>query len=280
MSEATAEELMAITASRLLADHRVVFAGVGLPLLASALARRRQAPNLTIVLEGGIIGTSLLPGHLPISTNEMRAAYGAQMLTDITDIFLFAQRGFFDYGFLGAAQVDQYGNINTSIIGSAEHPKVRLPGSGGANDIISLCNEIFIVTRHEPRRFVERVDFITSPGYLSGRQSREEAGLLFGRVGAVVTDLAFMDFEPVTRRMRLCAVQAGVTVDQVRQQTGFELALADTVGELPPPTAEELHIYRTLRDGPPAGSPGPATDGVLAPGTDPAVTAPAAGRPA
>ena len=168
MSDVTAEELMAITASRLLADHKVVFAGVGMPLLASAVARHRHAPHLTIVLEGGIIGTTLLPGKLPISTNEMRAAYGAQMLTDITDIFLYAQRGYFDYGFLGAAQVDMYGNINTSVIGTMERPKVRLPGSGGANDIISLCNEVLIVTQHEPRRFVERVDFITSPGYLSG----------------------------------------------------------------------------------------------------------------
>src|SRR6516165_10253873 len=120
MSDITAEELMAITASRLLTDHKVVFAGVGMPLLASAVARHRHAPHLTIVLEGGIIGTSLLPGKLPISTNEMRAAYGAQMLTDITEIFLYAQRGFFDYGFLGAAQVDMYGNINTSVIGSME----------------------------------------------------------------------------------------------------------------------------------------------------------------
>ena len=255
MSGATAEEVMAVTASRLLADHKVVFAGVGMPLLASALASRRQAPNLTIVLEGGIIGTRLLPGHLPISTNEMRAAYGAQMLTDITDIFLFAQRGYFDYGFLGAAQVDQYGNINTSVIGTVEHPRVRLPGSGGANDIISLCNEIFIVTQHEPRRFVPRVDFITSPGYLSGGDSRERAGLLFGRIGAVITDLALMDFEPGTRRMRLRGLQPGVTVAQVQDQTGFELVVADEVDDLAPPSAAELSIYRTLRDGPPAVPP-------------------------
>src|SRR5580698_5293945 len=216
MREATPEEVMAVTASRLLADDRVVFAGVGMPLLASALARRRQAPNLTVVLEGGIIGTHLLPGHLPVSTNEMRAAFGAEMLTDVTDIFLFAQRGYFDYGFLGAAQVDMYGNINTSVIGTMERPKVRLPGSGGANDIISLCNEVLIVTQHEPRRFVERVDFITSPGYLSGGDSRARAGLLTGRLGAVVTDLALLDFEPASRRMRLRALQPGVTVSQVR----------------------------------------------------------------
>jgi glutaconate CoA-transferase, subunit B len=257
--KATAEEVMAITASRLLADHRVVFAGVGMPLLASALARRRQAPNLTIVLEGGIIGCSLLPGYLPVSTNEMRAAYGAQMLTDITDIFLFAQRGYFDYGFLGAAQVDQYGNINTSLIGDRRHPAVRLPGSGGANDIISLCNEIFIVTQHERRRFVERVDFITSPGYLSGSHSRERAGLLFGRIGAVVTDLAVMDFEPESRRMRLRALQPGVTVGQVLRQTGFELLIAGDVGQLAPPSPEEITVYRALRDGLPATPTGART---------------------
>ena len=253
MSDVTAEELMAVTASRLLADHKVVFAGVGMPLLASAVARHTRAPHLTIVLEGGIIGTSLLPGKLPISTNEMRAAYGAQMLTDITDIFLYAQRGFFDYGFLGAAQVDMYGNINTSVIGSMERPRVRLPGSGGANDIISLCNEVLIVTQHEPRRFVERVDFITSPGYLSGGDSRARAGLVCGRLGAVVTDLALLDFEPASRRMRLRALQPGVSVSQVRAQTGFELLVSDEITELAPPTPEEIVIYRELRDGPAAG---------------------------
>jgi glutaconate CoA-transferase, subunit B len=257
-AQVTAEELMAVTASRLLADHKVVFAGVGMPLLASALARRLHAPQLTIVLEGGIIGTSVLPGRLPISTNEMQAAYGAQMLTDITDIFLYAQRGYFDYGFLGAAQVDQYGNINTSVIGSLEHPRVRLPGSGGANDIISLCNEVLIVTQHEPRRFVEKVDFITSPGYLSGGDSRTRAGLVGGRLGAVVTDLALLDFEPESKRMRLRAVQSGVTVDQVRAQTGFELLVSDQVDKLAPPSAEEIAVYRLLRDGGPAV---PAQDG-------------------
>jgi glutaconate CoA-transferase subunit B len=248
----TAEELMAVTASRLLADDTVVFAGVGMPLLAAGLARHRHAPHLTIVLEGGIIGTSLLPGQLPISTNEMRAAYGARLLTDITDIFLYAQRGYFDYGFLGAAQVDMYGNINTSVIGSLDRPRVRLPGSGGANDIISLCNEVLVVTQHEPRRFVERVDFITSPGYLSGRDSRARAGLACGGPSAVVTDLALLDFDPASRRMRLRGLQAGVTVDQVRDQTGFELLVSRELEQLSPPSAEELAAYRELRDGPSA----------------------------
>jgi glutaconate CoA-transferase subunit B len=242
---------MGISAGRLLRDHTVVFAGVGMPLLASAVARRTHAPQLTIVLEGGIIGPSLLAGKLPISTNEMRAAYGARMFTDITDLFLYAQRGYFDYGFLGAAQVDMYGNINTSVIGGLERPRVRLPGSGGANDIISLCGEVLIVTSHEPRRFVERVDFITSPGYLSGGDSRVRAGLTRGRLGAVVTDLALLDFEPASKRMRLRALQAGVTVAEVRSRTGFELLVSSDVRELAPPSAEELAIYRELRDGSP-----------------------------
>ncbi|MHB1784978.1 MAG: CoA-transferase subunit beta [Acidimicrobiales bacterium] len=238
---------MIVAASRLLTDDSVVFAGVGAPLIASALACHRQAPNLTIVLEGGIIGTRPRPGQLPISTNEMRAAYGASMLTDITDIFLYAQRGFFDYGFLGAAQVDRYGNINTSFIGDPEAPRVRLPGSGGANDIISLCNEIFIVTAHERRRFVERVDFITSPGYLSGGESRHDAGLPFGRLGNVVTDLALLDFEPGNHQMRIRALQPGVTIDAVQDATGFPLLLADEIEELAPPTADELRLLRELR---------------------------------
>jgi glutaconate CoA-transferase subunit B len=246
-AEVSPEELMTVAASRLLADNRVVFAGVGAPLVASALARRRQAPNLTIVLEGGIIGTQLRPGHLPVSTNEMRAAYGATMFADITDIFLYAQRGYFDYGFLGAAQVDLYGNINTSFIGNPASPKVRLPGTGGANDIISLCNEIFIVTAHEKRRFVEKVDFITSPGYLSGGSTRRDAGLPFGRLKNVVTDLALFDFEPESHKMRLRGLQPGVSIEAVREATGFELLMADELDELEAPSAQELQLLRELR---------------------------------
>jgi glutaconate CoA-transferase subunit B len=168
------------------------------------------------------------------------------MLTDVTDIFLFAQRGYFDYGFLGGAQVDMFGNINTSIIGDVDHPSVRLPGTGGANDIISLCNETYIVTAHELRRFVPRVDFVTSPGYLDGGDSRQRAGLVFGRLGGVITDLAFMDFEPDSHRMRLRALQSGVTAGDVQAQTGFELVIPDHLDVLAPPSDEELQIYRSL----------------------------------
>ena len=242
----TASELLAVTASRLLADHKIVFAGVGTPLLASALARATHAPHLTIVVEGGVIGLEVQPGRLPISTNEMRAGRRAMMLPSITQTFLYAQRGYFDYGFLGGAQIDPYGNINTTLIGPIDRPRVRLPGSGGACDIISHCREVFIVTTHERRRFVEHLDFITSPGHLAGGTSRGGAGLLFGAPTRVITDLALMSFHPETKRMRVDALQAGVEAQQVRDHTGFDLEFPQAPPELPPPAGEELEILRTL----------------------------------
>jgi len=242
----TAQELMTVSASRLLHDHRAVFAGVGVPLLASVLAKRRHAPDLTIVLEGGIIGPRMLAGRLPISTNEMRAAHHATMLTAITDVFLLAQRGLLHYGFLGAAQIDMHGNINTSVIGPVGRPRVRLPGTGGANDIASLCTEVLVVTPHEPRRFVERVDFVTSPGHLGGGDAREKAGLISRGPTLVVTDLALLDFEPHSRRMRLRGLQPGVTVEDVRAHTGFELPVHPEVHELEPPAATDLELLREL----------------------------------
>ena len=218
-------------------------------MLAAVLAQRRHAPQLTIVVEGGIVGPQWRPGWLPISTNEMRAAYRAQMLPAITDVFLMAQRGFLDVGFIGGAQIDQYGNLNTSAIGGYERPTVRLPGSGGANDIISLCREVIILTVHERRRFVDKVDFITSPGYLAGGDSRRRSGLLFGGVSRVVTTLGLFGFEPGSRRMRLEALHPGVTVDEVRAQTPFDLRVADRVTTTTAPSEEELAILRALDPG-------------------------------
>ncbi|WP_405650410.1 MULTISPECIES: CoA-transferase subunit beta [unclassified Streptomyces] len=239
-------EVMTVAASRLLEDHKVMFAGIGQPLVAAALARRRQAPNLTVVLEGGMIGIHLMPGELPDSTNEMRAAVGAEMVTSATDIFLLAQRGFFDYGFVGVAQVDMYGNVNTSVIGDHDRPSTRLPGPGGGNDIASLCNQTVIVTNHELRRFVEKVDFVTSPGHLSGGDSRRSSGLRHGGPSWVVTDLACMDFDEASRRMRVRHLQPGVTLAQVRAATGFELLVADEVTTLEPVTEGELSVLRRL----------------------------------
>ena len=243
----TPSELLAVMGSRQLKNDTTVFAGVGVPLLAAALAQQRHAPQLTMVIEGGIIGPRIKPGRLPISTNEMRAAHQAQMLPAITDTFLFAQRGFLDYGFMGGAQIDQYGNINTSVLGTDYwHPKVRLPGTGGANDIASLCKEVIILTAHEKRRFVPRVDFVTSPGWVDGNGSRAKAGLIFGGVSRVVTTLGVFGFDPETRRMRLDALHPGVTREQVREQTGFPLLEAPEISVTEPPTADELAMLRAL----------------------------------
>jgi len=243
----TPSELLAVMGSRQLPDDTTVFAGVGVPLLAAALAQQRHAPRLTMVIEGGIIGPRIKPGRLPISTNEMRAAYQAQMLPGITDTFLFAQRGFLDYGFMGGAQIDQHENINTSVLGADYwHPKVRLPGTGGANDIASLCREVIILTAHEKRRFIKRVDFVTSPGWIDGDDSRAKAGLLFGGVSRVVTTLGVFGFDPETRRMRIEKLHPGVTLDTVRENTGFELLTVDRVGVTEPPSADELDMLRAL----------------------------------
>jgi len=243
----TPSELLAVIASRELRDDTTVFAGVGVPLLAAALAQQRHAPKLTMVIEGGIIGPQIRPGRLPISTNEMRAAHRATMLPGITDTFLFAQRGFLDYGFMGGAQIDQFGNINTSVVGGDYwKPKVRLPGTGGANDIASLCREVIIVTAHEKRRFVPRVDFVTSPAWLGGGDARRRAGLTFGGVSRVVTTLGILGFDPESKRMRIEALHPGVSLDAVRENTGFPLEQAASVTLTEPPSADELEQLRAL----------------------------------
>jgi glutaconate CoA-transferase subunit B len=246
VSRVTANELLAVMGSRQLRDHQTVFTGVGAPMLASALAQRLHAPGLTMVIEGGIVGPEWRPGWLPISTNEMRAAYRAQMLPGITDAFLLAQRGFLDVGFIGGAQVDRFGNVNSSFIGPVARPKVRLPGSGGANDIVSLCREVIVLTTHEPRRFIDAVDFVTSPGWLRGGDSRRRSGLLFGGVARVVTTLGLLGFDPESRRMRLEAVHPGVTAEQVRASTPFDLPVAEPLATTAPPTEQELRILREL----------------------------------
>jgi glutaconate CoA-transferase subunit B len=243
----TPAELLAVMGSRQLRDDTTVFAGVGVPLLAATLAQQRHAPNLTMVIEGGIIGPRIKPGRLPISTNEMRAAHKASMLPGITDTFLFAQRGFLDYGFMGGAQIDMFGNVNTTMVGTDyRRPKVRLPGTGGANDIASLCREVIILTFHERRRFVPKVDFVTSPAWLDGDGSRARAGLYFGGVSKIVTTLGVFGFDPDSRRMRLEALHPGVTVATVRENTGFEVLVADRVETTAPPVADELEILRGI----------------------------------
>src|ERR1700738_383829 len=171
----TAAELLAILSARQLKDGMVVFAGVGIPLLAATLAQRLRCPGLTILFEGGVIGAFIEPGKLPPSTNDQRCTKRANMVLGSADVLLLLQRGYVDVGFMGGAQIDQYGNLNSSFIGDPAHPKTRLPGTGGGNDISSLTAMI-VAMKHEKRRFAERVAFVPSPGWLRGNNSRSESG--------------------------------------------------------------------------------------------------------
>jgi glutaconate CoA-transferase subunit B len=237
-------ELLICTASRLMEDGTTAFIGTGIPMLAAALAQRQQAPNLVTVFEFG--GTGAILEDLPMAVGEARTFHKALHASGICDVMEAAQRGFIDYGFLGGAQVDPYGNLNSTIIGPVHHPpKVRLPGSGGANDVGSLCWHTIIIIRHSKRSFVSKVDFVTTPGYLTGPGAREAAGLppdtgpLY-----VVSNLALLGFDDDTKRMKLLATQPGVTVEQVVAETSFELIIPTQVGVSEAPTDEELHILR------------------------------------
>lgn len=241
----TASELIAVMSARLLRDGQVVFAGVGIPLLAATLAQQLHAPGLTILFEGGVIGAFIEPGQLPPSTNEQRCTRRANMVLGSTEVLLLLQRGYVDVGFMGGAQIDQYGNLNSSFIGDPQCPTTRLPGTGGGNDIASLT-EMIVAMKHEKRRFVERVDFVTSPGFLSGGNSRDEAGLIAGGMHRVVTDLGIFGFEERSKRMQLQALHPGVAADQVQASTGFELLIAADLTVTNPPTENELAVLRHL----------------------------------
>jgi glutaconate CoA-transferase subunit B len=238
-------ELLAVMCSRAMRDGQIVFAGVGVPLLGATLAQRRHAPTLTILFEGGIVGPFIRPGRLPLSTNEMRTAEKANMLSSPTDVLALLQRGYVDIGFIGGAQIDQYANVNSSYIGSAKRPAPRLPGSGGGNDISSLTNTIVIMP-HEKKRFVSNVDFITSPGYLSGGDSRYNSGLVAGGVLKVITNLCLFEMHPRTRRLMVKTLYPGVTIEQVLENMSFEPEVSPSLEAVEPPSAEELAVLSEL----------------------------------
>ncbi len=244
-SEYTSSELLAILSARQLKDGMVVFAGVGIPLLAATLAQRLHCPGLTILFEGGVVGAFIEPGKLPPSTNDQRCTMRANMVLGSADVLLLLQRGYVDVGFMGGAQIDQYGNLNSSFIGDPKHPKTRLPGTGGGNDIASLTDMI-VAMKHEKRRFVEKVDFITSPGWIRGNDTRSESGLPLGGMLRVITELAMFGFDAKTRRMKPLALNLGVTREQVQENTGFELVFGSDVGVTEPPTEQELSMLRVL----------------------------------
>ncbi|MET4691198.1 CoA-transferase subunit beta [Sinorhizobium fredii] len=241
----TATEILAILSSRQLRDGQVVFAGVGIPLLAATLAQRLRCPGLTILFEGGVVGAFVEPGKLPPSTNDQRCTKRANMVLGSADVLLLLQRGYVDIGFMGGAQIDQYGNLNSSFIGDPAAPKTRLPGTGGGNDISSLTNMI-VAMKHEKRRFVENVDFITSPGFIQGGESRRESGLPMGGMFRVITELAVFGFDEKTRRMKVLALNPGVTREEVQDNTGFTLDLEEQIDLTEPPTDNELQTLRLL----------------------------------
>ena len=236
-------ELMICLASRSMADNATAFIGTGIPMLAASLAQKMHAKNLTPVFEFG--GTGAILEKLPLAVGDMRTYHRGLHAAGICATMEAAQRGFIEYGFLGGAQIDAYGNLNSTVIGEQPSPKVRLPGSGGGNDVGSACWRTISILRQSPRTFVSKLDFLTTPGYLDGPGARERAGLP-ADTGPfrVVTDLCTLDFEDESKRMRLLALNPGIEVEQVRAATGFELLLPAEIGRNEAPSAEELRILR------------------------------------
>jgi len=242
-SEYTPVELMACAASRVLEDGKSVLVGTGLPVIAAVLAQKTHAPSLLIIFEAGAIAPRV--PMLPISVADSRARHEPVMATNMDYIMSNAQLGYVDYGFLGGAQIDMYGNVNTTAIGTYQKPKVRLPGSGGGNDGGSVCWKTIILMQQDPRKFVEKVDFVTTPGYLTGPGAREAAGLPAGTGPyRVITQLGVMGFDDKTKRMALLSKHPDVSIQQITQNTGFELVVPDNVTVTETPSPEELALLR------------------------------------
>jgi glutaconate CoA-transferase subunit B len=246
----TSSEMMAVAASRLLRDGDVVFVGIGLPNLACNLARRTHAPNLNLVYEAGVIGAQ--PARLPLSIGDPTLVSGAAAVCSMYEIFAFyLQNGKIDVGFLGGAQIDRFGNVNATVIGSYDRPKVRLPGSGGSAEIAAWANRTYFITPHQARRFPERCDFITGAGFLSGRAERKATGVHGGGPHAVVTDLGVLTPDEETGELVLSALHPGATVEQAVKNTGWPLQVASDLRTTEPPADEELRLLREELD--PAG---------------------------
>lgn len=242
----TAAELMTINAARLLRDGDVVFVGVGLPNLACNLARRTHAPNLTMIYEAGVVGAQ--PARLPLSIGDPTLVSGAASVCSMYEIFAFyLQRGLIDVGFLGGAQIDRFGNVNATVIGDYTHPKVRLPGSGGAAEIAAWANRTYLLTPHQKRRFPARCDFVTGAGFLGGGAARERSGVRGRGPQAVVTDLGILEPD-AGGELTLTAVHPGCTAEQARANTGWELKVSPTLRTTAPLAAEELRLLRDELD--------------------------------
>jgi len=243
MAEFNTLELMIVAAARNLEDGATVGVGTGAPCAAAMLAQKTHAPKLVIMFEAG--GISPLLPTMPISVGDSRTFYKAVMASGMCDIMETCQRGMVDYTFLGGAEIDMYGNLNSTVIGDWKKPKVRFPGSGGANDFASFCWKIMVITPQDARRFVSKVNFLTTPGYLDGPGAREKAGLPAGTgPHKVITNMAIMGYDEKTKRMRVESIHEGYTLDQVQQNCGFPLLKAKEIAKTPSPTPRELEILR------------------------------------
>ncbi len=240
-------ELMIINAARLLRDGDVVFVGVGQPNLACNLAKRTHAPNLVMIYEAGVIGAQ--PARLPLSIGDPTLVSGALSVVSMYDIFaLYLQRGHVDVGFMGGAQIDKYGNINATFIGEDyRHPKVRLPGSGGSQEIAAWANRCYLMTPHQKRRFPEKVDFMTSAGFLHGRKARQASGVRGGGMLAVVTDIGILEPDE-EGELILTALHPGHSAEEARANTGWDLKVSPQLRTTEPPTERELKILREELD--------------------------------
>ena len=242
----TASELMCINAARLLRDGDVVFVGVGLPNLACNLARLTHAPNLQMIYEAGVIGAR--PARLPLSIGDPTLVSGASSVCSMYDIFtLYLQRGNVDVGFLGGAQIDRYANINATVIGEYAHPKVRLPGSGGSQEMAAWANRCYIMTPHQKRRFPEKVDFCTSAGFLNGRAGREAAGVRGSGPLEVVTNLGILEPDD-SGELVLTALHPDCTVELVKENTGWPIKIAGDLKITEPVRETELNLLRNELD--------------------------------
>jgi glutaconate CoA-transferase subunit B len=242
----TADEMMTIAAARMVRNGAALFVGIGLPSAAANLARLTHAPDVVLIYESGTIGTK--PKVLPLSIGDGELAETAEAVVSVPEMFAYwLQGGRIDLGFLGAAQIDRFANINTTVIGDYHKPSTRLPGAGGAPEIAASCKEVLITLRQNKRAFVNTLDFVTSAGHLDGGDSREK--LRFPGKGpvAVITDLGIMTPDPVTRELTLTSVHPGVTADAVVAATGWPLKVAATLEVTAPPTSEELTVLRDLQ---------------------------------
>jgi len=241
-----AGEMMAVAAARRLRDGMACFVGIGSPSRAANLARATHAPRCVLIYESGTIGAK--PKHLPLSIGDGELAETADAVVSVPEIFAYwLQGGRIDVGFLGAAQIDRFGNLNSTVIGDYDRPKVRLPGGGGAPEIAASCKETFVMLRQSPRTFVPKLDFRSTVGFGDGPGARERLGFTGAGVTAVISDLGVLEPDPESCELTLTSVHPGVTVDEARSATGWELRVADALATGEPPSEGELAALRALK---------------------------------